>query len=199
MVTGFILAGGASRRMGRDKAFLPAGDHLLIERVIRNLRLWVDRLVVIGHAANIGRLRRLSVDDALIDFHPQHGPLMGVYTGLMHTQTAVNLFVPCDMPRIQGRLIDRLLGACRANVDIVASLHPVQGLQPFPLVCRRRACRAVGALLDRQEYSLHALWRHPAARLVPIGEPALWRSFTNVNTADDYAQLQYAATFAPRR
>ena len=199
MVTGFVLAGGQSSRMGRDKAFLPAGARLLIGRVIQRLRPWVDRLVVIGNAANIGRLRHLPVDGVLRDIRPGRGPLMGVYTGLMRTTTAVNLFVPCDMPRITGRLMERLLNARRRDAEIVASLHPVQGLQPFPLVCHRAACRTIGALLDRGERSLQALWRQPRTQLVRIDEPALWPAFTNINTVDDYAQLQQTTTLAPRR
>jgi len=198
-ITGFILAGGRSSRMGRDKALLPVGDRRLIELVIQRVRPAVERLMVIGGAHNAPPLHDLPADAILMDLKPDHGPLMGIYTGLMHTETPLNLFVPCDMPWIEWRLVELLLSACRGNVEAVASLHPFEEVQPFPLIRHVKACRAIGGLLDRGECSLQALLRQPQARLVTIEEPALWRSFVNVNTLADYAQLNDETTLTPRR
>lgn len=193
MVTGFILAGGNSTRMGRDKAFLPIGSRPLIELVVQRLRPFVERLVIIGHAQNLQRLREtLSTDAMLTDVQPGYGPLMGIYTGLMHTETPLNLFVPCDMPWIEWRLVGLLLSACRGDVEAVASLHPLEEIQPFPLICHVEACRTIGVLLDRGERSLQSLLHQPRTQLVTIEEPGLWRSFTNVNTPSDYAKLTEA-------
>jgi len=188
-MTGFILAGGASSRMGRDKALLPIGGATLIERVMRRLRPCVERVVVIGSPKNIAALRALPIDEVLLDLAPGYGPLMGVFTGLMHTPSAANVFVSCDMPYIEGEVIDRLSGACRDEVPMVAGVHPEQGMQPLPLVCHVKACGIVGALLNRGQWSLRGLLSHPSAGLVPIREPELWRAFANVNTLADYAQL----------
>ena len=192
-VTGFILAGGRSSRMGREKALLPVGDQRLIELVIQRVRPAVERLIIIGGAHNAPPLHALPADAVLLDLKPDHGPLMGVYTGLMHTQTRLNLFVPCDMPWIDARLVERLLRACRGDVEAVASLHPPEKVQPFPLICHVRACRAIGALLDQGARSLQSLWSRQRTGLVRIEEPDLWRSFTNVNTLSDYAKLAEAA------
>ncbi len=188
-MTGFILAGGQSSRMGRDKALLPIGDTTLIELVIQRLRPWVDRLVVIGNTRNMAQLRALPIDEALLDVKPDCGPLMGVFTGLMHTQTAVNAFISCDMPFIDGRLIERLAGACHGEAPVVASVHPEEGIQPFPLVCHVKAGRVVGALLNRGQWSLRGLLSQPQASVIRIEQPELWRSFTNVNTLADYARV----------
>ena len=194
MVTGFVLAGGKSSRMGRDKAFLPIGSRPLIELVVQRLRPCVERMVIIGHAHNVQRLRdALSADAVVTDVQPGYGPLMGIYTGLMHTETPLNVFVPCDMPWIEWRLVELLLSSCRGDVEAVASLHPLEEVQPFPLICHVRACRAIGALLDRGERSLQSLLHQPRTQLVKIEEPGLWRSFTNVNTLADYAKLSEAA------
>lgn len=190
MVTGFILAGGTSSRMGRDKAWLPVGSHTLIEHVCQRLQPLVERLAVVGNAHNAQRLRdTLSADAILTDVRPGYGPLMGIYTGLMHTETPLNLFVPCDMPWVERKLVERLLACCRQGVDVVAGFHPLQGIQPFPLVCQTTAARRIGALLDRGARSLQALLQQPGAQPVTIDEPELWRSFTNINTVADYAKL----------
>lgn len=188
-MTGFVLAGGKSSRMGREKALLRIGQSTLIEVVIRRLRTCVQHLVVIGNAQNVSGLEGVSDVTVLTDLKPAYGPLMGIYTGLMSTTTPLNLFVSCDMPWLDGRLIERLASAWCEQVESVASLHPLEGVQPFPLLCHVNACRTVGALLDQGERSLKALLSRPGARLVRIEEPELWRAFTNVNTVADYAQL----------
>ena len=194
MVTGCILAGGTSSRMGRDKAFLPIGSRTLIELVMQRLRPFVERMIVIGHAHNVQRLRAMpSADMVLMDVHPGYGPLMGISTGLLHTETPLTVFLPCDMPWVERELIERLIGSCRHGVEVTASLHPTEGIQPFPLVCRCTASRRIGALLDRGERSLQALFQLPDAQLLTIDEPRLWRSFTNINTWSDYATLTEAA------
>lgn len=184
--------------MGRDKAFLSIGSRTLIDIVIAHLRPCVERVVVIGRASNEQPLGGLPVDEVLVDYRLGQGPLMGIYTGLMHTQTPLNIFVPCDMPWIEERLIKRLLAHRVGGILVVASLHPDEGIQPFPLVCHTDACRTVGTLLDKGERTLQTLFQPPHAQLVRIDEPELWRSFTNVNTQEDYARLQEEKTFTPR-
>lgn len=197
-VTGFVLAGGASSRMGRDKSRLLVGRQTLIERVIGRLRPHVERLVVvIGRAHDKEGLGGLPVDDILADLQPGQGPLMAVYTGLLHSTTALNLFAPCDMPWIEGRLIARLTEECRGAVEVVASEHPAERVQPFPLLCQRTAYRTVQMLLERKERSLQALLRHPTARRIRIQDQGLWASFTNVNTPADYAKLCEKTALAP--
>jgi molybdopterin-guanine dinucleotide biosynthesis protein A len=107
----------------------------------------------------------------------------------MRTETAVNAFVSCDMPFIDGRLIQRLASGCCDVAPVVASLHPEEGLQPFPLVCHTKAGVVVGALLNRGLWSLRGLLAEPEASVIQIEEPELWRSFANINTMADYSQL----------
>jgi len=193
VISGWILAGGMSSRMGRDKALLPIGSHTLIELVVQRLRPLVERMVIIGNAHNLQRLRDTLLADAILtDVEPGYGPLMGIYTGLMYTETLLNVFVPCDMPWVERGLIDRLVYRCRQGVEVTASLHPVEGIQPFPLVCQTTATWRIGALLDRGERSLQVLFQQPGAQLIEINEPDLWRSFMNVNTVADYAKFTEA-------
>jgi molybdopterin-guanine dinucleotide biosynthesis protein A len=175
--------------MGRDKALLPVGSQTLIEMVIERIQSLVERVAVIGSPRNVQWLGKRLAHTVLTDVTPDCGPMMGVYTGLMHTETALNLFVSCDMPWVDGQFIERLLSRCQGDIRVVASLHPSEGIQPFPLICDVKACRTIGALLDRGERSLQALMRHPDTQLVRVEAPELWRSFTNVNTVADYAKL----------
>jgi molybdopterin-guanine dinucleotide biosynthesis protein A len=206
--------------VGLHKALLPIGSRTLIEVVIERIRPLVEQVVVIGSLRNAKRLGERLAHRVLTDLKPDCGPLMGLYTGLMRTETPLNLFVPCDMPWVEGRLVERLLASCRHGVEVVASkipqeeLHPSPGRrrnadgpeahsglrppdrwwrQPFPLICHVNACRAIGALLDRRARSIQTLLDGPHTQVIRIEEPDLWRSFTNVNTLSDYAALTEAA------
>jgi molybdopterin-guanine dinucleotide biosynthesis protein A len=198
MITGIVLAGGRSSRMGRDKALLPVDGRLLVELVIARLRPCVDRLLVVGHPDNVVRLSELAVDAVYTDLRPGFGPLMGLYTGLMAADTPLAVAIPCDMPWIEASLIRVLVQACRDGAPVTASVYPADRLQPFPLACRVQAARAVGALLTRGERAIHALLAEPGAARIPIQDPALRRCFTNVNTVADYLALTDDATVASR-
>ena len=198
MITGVILAGGMSTRMGCDKASLPVGQRTLIEHVLRHARPHVQRVLIVANAQNAPRLRRLDAE-VVVDLQPGYGPLMGIFTALMHAETPLAVCIPCDMPWVHPRLIDRLVGAHHQGIDCVAGLHPWHGLQPFPLVCHVTSCRTIGALLNRGARSLQAFCASPRARLVRIHEPNLWRSFTNVNTVAEYAKLAQDPAAHPSR
>src|SRR5947199_10194770 len=95
-----ILAGGRSRRMGRDKAGLPAGDRPLIEYLAQRLRPAVDEIIIAGGSASLELAGVRRVDDR----HPGMGPLAGMYAGfLAATHTLVSV-VACDLHDVDARL-----------------------------------------------------------------------------------------------
>ena len=182
-VTGFVLAGGQSSRMGCDKALLAVGAGPLIARVIERLRPWVDQVVVVGHADNAARLQPFVAGEVVTDAVPGRGPLMGIYTGLIHSETPLNVFVPCDMPRLDDWLMKRLFLTWRPGLALVVGVEPDGRLQPFPLLCHLSACRGIGALLDRHESSLQQLRALPGAELISLGHSS---ALPNLNTPEDY-------------
>jgi len=200
MVTGFVLAGGRSTRMGRDKAFLRVGRRTLVEHVAQRLRPSVTRLTVIGSAANAERLRAIAApgEPVLEDVRPERGPLMGVYTGLMAAADPVAVFVPCDMPWVEPELVARLVAACAAGAAAAASVVPDDGWHPFPLAVRTVAARAAGALLDADRGAMRGFLDAVDARVLTIEESWLRRSFLNLNTPADLAALERDA-LAPGR
>jgi molybdopterin-guanine dinucleotide biosynthesis protein A len=187
-MTGIVLAGGRSRRMGQDKALLPAGRSTLVEFALARLRPHVDALAVMASAANAAAIRQLTAEPVLVDAVPEQGPLMAVWTGLDQARDGSCLFLPCDMPWVDGRLLDRLK-AFPGGAVALGSVLPGGDVQPFPLLCRASAQVLVGRLLDRGERSLRALLREPGAALMPVSEPELARCFANVNEPGEYARF----------
>ncbi|GFP24464.1 molybdenum cofactor guanylyltransferase [Candidatus Hakubella thermalkaliphila] len=97
-VTGIILAGGSSTRIGKNKAFLQLGSRLVIEHTIARVVEVVDDLLLVAN--NVEEYRDLRVEPMKLvqDVIPYRGPLGGILSGLEISTTPINLIVACDMP-----------------------------------------------------------------------------------------------------
>jgi len=114
--SGFVLAGGASKRMGRDKALLPFDGTTLVEHVAKIVCQAVGSAP--GSVALVGDPDRLSHLGLPVfpDELPGCGPLSGIYTALKITQTDWNVVVACDMPGVSADVLRALL-RCAETAD----------------------------------------------------------------------------------
>ncbi len=191
---GIVLAGGESRRLGRDKALVPLGGQPLLVRVLRRLAPQVAALAVSRHA---GTLEGFPPGTAVLVDPPgaRAGPLAGVLAGLdwaaaQHPEARAVVTVPVDVPFLPDDFVARLVAArdaAGADACVAASggrRHPVAALWPLPArhVLRqllegdgpRRVGDALGRLSPAQ-----ASW--PAVPFDP---------FLNINTAEDLAAAE---------
>src|SRR5689334_12221641 len=98
---GFILAGGQSTRMGRDKALLKLQNQPLALRASDLLRPLTDDVTLLGQPGLLG-----GYDvPVLPDDHPSQGPLGAICTALRHSTHEWNLFLACDMPMMTAQTI----------------------------------------------------------------------------------------------
>ena len=105
-LTGIILAGGRSRRLGQDKAVQSVGGIRIIDRVITKLSRVVESLtVVIDREERAGELEIDEKVEFIVDCYPDSGSLGGLYSGLKASTTTWSFLVACDMPFISGSLI----------------------------------------------------------------------------------------------
>ncbi|RMG56178.1 MAG: molybdenum cofactor guanylyltransferase [Gammaproteobacteria bacterium] len=147
-ITGLILAGGRSRRMGgRDKGLMPLPNgRLMVEAVSQALRPQVGPLLI---SANRNRSAYLPWgDEVLRDLRPEHpGPLAGIEAGLMAARTPWVLVAPCDAPALPSDLGQRL--AAGIGDAPAAVLHDGKSLQPlFALLQPAHALPITRRLLD---------------------------------------------------
>ena len=116
---GIVLAGGASRRMGQDKAFLEVDGVPLIQRALDALAGATHRTVIGGDAH---RISSLGVDH-LPDATPGAGPVPAIATALDASVAPLTVILPCDLPFITSDAIERLcsvLGDGDVAVPLVA-------------------------------------------------------------------------------
>jgi len=108
---GFVLVGGASRRMGRDKALLPLGSETMVERIAARVRAAAGNVTLIGSPEKYGHLGFPVVADEIENC----GPLGGLYTALRLGKANWNLLVACDMPHVTETFLGELLEAAEAS------------------------------------------------------------------------------------
>ena len=179
-----ILAGGLSRRMGRDKASLPAGDETLIEHLARRLAPVVDETIVAGGSDRPALLGVRMVDD----LYPGMGPLAGIHAGLRAARSPRVWVVGCDLPDVDPALAPLLLGLA-GDVDAVVPRIDSEP-QGVCAIYDRALERRIDDLLASGERRVKMLLaasnvRYVTAEELRVVDPEL-RSLRNINTPADY-------------
>lgn len=189
---GFVLVGGLSSRMGRDKTRLPYRGKPMALHQAEKLAVVCGRVALVGKdpTAFAGSPFPFVEDGA-----PDAVAAFGVAAALAFSPEETNLILAADVPRCEGAFLAALLDAARAIH--APAVVPVSGGWPQPLcaVWRRSALAPLRARLDAGEYSLVAALNELHAVLIPEevtaampgGAPA---NFFNVNTPEEYEALE---------
>lgn len=187
-VTGAILAGGQSTRMGRNKALLPWEGGTVIEAVASLVRGLFDHVLVV--AADPEPYRFLGLPEAR-DHRPGLGPLGGVEAALRASPDPRVFIVACDMPFLSPDLIRHM-----ASLPTAPAVVPYMAGRPEPLhaLYSRDALASVHSLLAEGERRVYALLDRLDVRRVEedevrrFGDPE--RVFANLNRPEDYRRAR---------
>src|ERR1700730_8112500 len=179
-----ILAGGLSRRMGRDKASLPAGDGTLIEHLARRLAPVVDETIIAGGAG----LPTLAGVRMGADHSPGLGPLAGIHAGLAAASFPHVWVVGCDLPDADPALADLFLGLADGYDAVVPRIDAEP--QGVCALYERALASRINGLLVAGERRVKSLLGAINVRYVTSDELRVvdreLRSFRNINTPADY-------------
>jgi molybdopterin-guanine dinucleotide biosynthesis protein A len=179
---GFVLTGGESRRMGRDKALLRGPDGVpLAAQIAESVREAAGSVVLIGP---LERYTHLGFP-VLADRVPGYGPLGGVYTALSATSAEWNLIVACDMPNLTAHFLSGLLGAAQASTADCLVPEDAAGMHPLCAVYHRRCLPAAESAIRHNQLKMHTFvsslrfekWASPEAlALANINTPEAWKN-----------------------
>ena len=188
-LSGFVLAGGASRRMGRTKHELRIGSETLLEHSVRVARSVAGRVAILGPADRAGDLDVPVFPDEMAG----RGPLAAVYTGLRQTRSPLNLFLSCDLPFMEARFLEYLASeALESGADATVAETPGEGCQPLAAIYRRRALPAVRASLVNGRNKMTSFYPRVSLRLLrwpELGRLGFRPSiFDNLNTPAEYQE-----------
>lgn len=187
-VTGVILAGGASSRMGRDKGLLEIGGKPFIEVMYATLSgLFPEVIVVTNDPQRYSFLPCRMVPD----IHPGNGALAGIHAGLSACSTERAFVTGCDLPLLRPDLI-RYLASLPDAVDAVVPRTP-DGLQPLHAIYRRECLPVMEKRMQDGDASVMNLLAELTIRTVTSEEIAsfdpAFSSFRNINTPEEYDLL----------
>jgi len=183
-VTGYILAGGKSKRMGIDKRWIRIDQKTLIERTFNLLNSTLGRppFVVCNDTENIFPSSWQIIGDKT----PGKGPLGGLVALLEQCKSEWALVLPVDLPRLTSREINLLMNSPRDGYEVI-TLSDSGNPEPLVALYNKSTLEFWAQRLNDGNLSLHRgikklKWK-PV--LIPIGSQAL----TNLNTQEDLAEL----------
>ncbi len=117
-VTGILLAGGKSSRMGKDKALIKYGDETFMSTSLKKLHKLFDEVIVVAD-----NIEKYNIENTKIiqDIYPKMGPMGGIHAALKSSKNDWIFVIPCDMPMWQPFLVEEILKH-RLDYDIVVPL-----------------------------------------------------------------------------
>jgi molybdopterin-guanine dinucleotide biosynthesis protein A len=196
-VAAFVLAGGASSRMGRDKGLLLFGGAPLILRTVRMLEPLVARVTVVGARRGYAALGLQTIQDGAGGGGGKtvrRGPLAGMAAALGATRSAWNLIVACDLPYLSAEWLEWLLARAAESEGQAVVPKTERGLEPLAAVYRRECGAAICAALARGERKVTDVLRELRVETVHARE---WRRLDprgqvlkNMNRPGDYERAR---------
>lgn len=157
---GFVLVGGRSSRMGRDKARLQIGSGLLVEDVAAKVANAAARVALVGPPERYVDLPF----ECLADLRPQCGPLGGIETALAADYGELNLVTGCDMPDLAPEWLQELVSTARRTHALCVVTRDGAGkIHPLCAVYRRECLPLVRGAIDAGKLKLFDFLKELAA------------------------------------
>ena len=187
-MTGVILAGGESTRMGKNKAFIEINGKRIIDRTVSLFReIFDDVLLVTNTPLDYIELKVRIVTDLV----PGKGSLGGIYTGLFFSSSPKAFFVGCDMPFLDRRVIQYFLSLAQ-TADIVVQ-RTKDYWQPLHAIYPRTLLKPIERLLHQGELTIFKAYQGLRVREVTGEElkpfdPDL-HTLSNINTPEELKKL----------
>lgn len=188
-ITGAILAGGKSSRMGKNKALLDLNGKPFIQHIAETLSKVFDEVIIIAnHGAPYKFLQLPIYEDVLREC----GSLGGIHSALMNAATERVFIISCDMPLVSAELIEYLISHQGRHSTITVPIVENR-LQPL---CGVYKAECLGALVDylgRGERHATEFVRTADPTVVPLSRELLFfhpMLFADVDTVEDYERIK---------
>jgi len=186
-LTAIILAGGENLRLGRNKALEAINGKSLIERVIERVKQVSDRTLIV---TSPGQSIFPTTYEAKVvaDVYPGKGPLGGIYTGLLNSESSRSLVVACDMPFLNVELLRYMIKLAQGFDAVVPRVEEGK-VEPLHAIYSRNCLDSMKGLLDQSHLKVSRIFNTVRVRYVERVDcrrfdPQLL-SFFNVNRSSD--------------
>lgn len=185
-ITSIILAGGKSSRMGEDKGFVHLKGKYMIQYVIDVARNISDNILIISNNSEYRSFGYTVFSDII----RQCGPLGGIYTGLVHSQTESNLILCCDLPFITENAVKYIIGKSK-GYDVTVPV--IDGkMEPLCALYQKRCSEKFKESLLRKELKISDVVKTLNTNMVDITSRKNIGigAFRNINTPSDLLRAE---------
>jgi len=191
-LSAYVLAGGKSSRMGREKAFLELEGRTLLARALELAASDAAEVCIVGSREKFSPFGRV-----VEDVYPGRGPLGGIHAALSSSQTELNLILAVDTPFLRPEFLQYLLVQARAGSALVTLPRAGGGWQPLCAVYRRAFQPLAQEALAASRNKIDPLFAAVPVRAIEEDElkrlafdPGM---FDNLNTPEEWEQARQRA------
>jgi molybdopterin-guanine dinucleotide biosynthesis protein A len=195
-ISGFVLAGGQSSRMGQDKALIEFNGQSQLFRSLALLKPLCETTTIIGPRA---RYASLELGVGIIeDAVEPCSPLGGILTGLRQSAHEHSLFLACDLPLMTSRFLNYLVSAgLTEGADVVVPVDGSGEYEPLCALYSRQCLPAIEASITAEQFEVSRFYESVAKlRVIGTGEirhfSPDFRIFTSLNTPEELEAVKQA-------
>jgi molybdopterin-guanine dinucleotide biosynthesis protein A len=190
-VWGLVLAGGQSRRMGRDKALLTRHGRTQLARSVELLERHVDRTFVSTRPDQVDEPERRQFEQ-IVDRYSGIGPMAGILSALEEQPEVSWLVLACDLPNVDDRTIEFLLQNQASDKPFTAFRSSYDDLpEPLCAIYRSESRAIVQEFVANGIICPRKMLVRSETQLLRQPDPA---SLDNVNTPDDLVRTGMQVT-----
>jgi len=184
-ISGFILAGGKSSRMGTDKALLMFQNEPLLKHMIKLIEPFCQSVKISGQNIDYKYFNIEMVPDMFSGF----GPIAGIYSSLYNSSSDWNLLVSVDVPFVNDELF-RYLILNIGEFDCIIPEH-TGGIEPLVGLYHKQALPVLKEMISCCDYKLMNLLRKLNTRFLDCNSltKKYPRLFMNINRPEDYQSI----------
>ena len=188
-LTGIILSGGKSIRMGENKAFIEIEGIPIIHRIYNLFERLFDEVIIVTNQKEIFSNLNAKIYEDLI---PNRGALGGLYTGLFFSSFLFSFCVACDMPFLKESVV-RFLTANIGDYDVVVP-KTKDGLQPLHAVYSKNCLKPIKKIIDEGKWRIFDFYsiakvkiveeREYQTKIFSLGVPILYQDAATIEKAN---------------
>lgn len=185
-LTGIILAGGKSSRMGREKGLLLLDHKPFVQHIAEALQPLVQEIIIVGDHNEYDQFGYKRVQDIF----KNAGPVGGLYAGLLSSTTSGNFVISCDVPLITTALLSKLLDSEEEYFDVI-QFETEDKSMPLIALYKKRCAAKCKKQLETGEKRLRKLVASLSTKSIPVDEKE-YLLVSNINTPEDLKNIRHA-------
>lgn len=188
-ITGIILAGGKSSRIGFDKGVINLNGKPFIVHIIEAMKPLVNNIIIVSDNTDYDKFGYQIVNDLIKNF----GPVAGLYSGLSNSKTEYNLVLSCDVPLIKTFILEQLIDRFDIDYDMI-QLQSENKSMPLIAIYKTHCLHTFEAQLNKNEKRLRIAVEQLKHKTITI-DSECDQYVKNINTIAQLNEILHAIKY----